>query len=46
MIYDICTAIKNKKYSSVVDSKLFIPDPDPGLNFPSSRSRSGFRQKF
>ena len=29
---------------SVVDPKLFIPDPDPPLNFPSSRS--GSRQKF
>ena len=29
---------------SVVDPKLFIPDPDPALNFPSSGSRS--RQKF
>ena len=34
--------------SSVVDLKLFIldPDPDPALNFPSSGSRSGPRQKF
>ena len=33
-------------YSSVVDPKLFIPDPDldPALNFPSSGS--GSRQKF
>ena len=23
---------------SVVDPKLFIPDPDPALNFPSSGS--------
>ena len=30
--------------SSVVDPKLFIPDPDPALNFPSSGS--GSRQKF
>ena len=29
---------------SVVDPKLFIPDPDPALNFPSSGS--GSRQKF
>ena len=29
---------------SVADPKLFIPDPDPGLNF--LRSRSGSRQKF
>ena len=29
---------------SVVDLKLFIPDPDPALNFPSSGS--GSRQKF
>ena len=30
--------------TSVVDPKLFIPDPDPALNFPSSGS--GSRQKF
>ena len=29
---------------SVVDPKLFIPDPDPALNIPSSGS--GSRQKF
>ena len=29
---------------SVVDPKLFIPDPDPALNFTSSGS--GSRQKF
>ena len=26
--------------ASVVDPKLFIPDPDPALNFPSSGSGS------
>ena len=30
--------------TSVVDPKLFIPDPDPALNFPSSGS--GTRQKI
>ena len=34
---------RGEKYS-VVDPKLFIPDPDPALNFPSSGSGSG--QKF
>ena len=29
--------------SSVADPKLFIPDPDPSLNFPSSGSRQKFR---
>ena len=29
--------------SSVVDLKLFILDPDPALNFPSSGSRQKFR---
>ena len=28
---------------SVVDPRLFIPDPDPALNFPSSGSRQKFR---
>ena len=32
--------------TSVVDPKLFIPYPDPALNFPSSGSGSGSRQKF
>ena len=27
-------------YSSVLDPKLFIPDPDPASNFPSSGSGS------
>ena len=31
---------------SVVDQELFIPDPDPALNFPSSISGYGSRQKF
>ena len=30
--------------TSVVDPKLFIPDPDPAFNFPSSGF--GSRQKF
>ena len=29
--------------SSVADPKLFIPGPDPSLNFPSSGSRQKFR---
>ena len=29
------------KISSVLDPKLFIPDPDQASNFPSSGSRSG-----
>ena len=33
-----------KEIFSVVDPKLFISDPDPALNFPSSGS--GSRQKF
>ena len=32
------------EYSSVADPGLFIPDPDPALNFPSSGL--GSRQKF
>ena len=28
---------------SVVDPRLFIPDPDPALNFLSSGSRQKFR---
>ena len=34
------------EYSSVADPGLFIPDPDPALNFPSSGLGSGYRQKF
>ena len=30
-------------YSSVVDPKLFITDPDPVLNFPRSESRQKLR---
>ena len=30
-----------KEIFSVVDPKLFIPDPDPALNFPSSGSGYG-----
>ena len=29
--------------TSVVDPKLFIPETDPALNFPSSGSRQKFR---
>ena len=38
--------MKNIPITSVVDSKLFIPDLDPAFNFPSSGSGSGSRQKF
>ena len=30
-------------FHSVVDQKLFIPDPNPALNFPSSGSKQKFR---
>ena len=33
----------DRKLCSVVDPKLFIPYPDPALNYPSSGSEQTFR---